>query len=45
MIRLGVKELAHIKSSVIKRAYEVTTLMLRVDNLIHAKEIAKFHKK
>jgi len=38
-------ELSQIKSSVIKRAYEFVSLMLRVDEQISRKEIVKFHKK
>jgi chaperonin GroEL (HSP60 family) len=33
------------KRSVIKRAYEVSSLMLRIDELLISKEIPKFHKK
>ena len=33
-----------IKRSVIKRACEVSSLLLRIDKLIISKEIAKFHK-
>jgi chaperonin GroEL (HSP60 family) len=38
-------EPARIKRSVIRRAYEVSSLMLRIDELLIAKEIPKFHKK
>jgi len=38
-------ELSTVKTSVIKRAYEFVTLMLRVDQQITRKEIVKFHKK
>ncbi len=34
-----------IKRSVIRRAYEVSSMMLRIDELLMSKEIAKFHKK
>lgn len=34
-----------VKRSVIRRAYEVSALMLRIDELIISKETAKFHKK
>ena len=33
-----------IKRSVIRRAYEVSSLMLRIDELLISKEIPKFHK-
>jgi len=38
-------ELSQVKSSVIKRAFEFVSLMLRVDEQITRKEIVKFHKK
>lgn len=38
-------ELSEVKSSIIKRAYEVALLMLRIDEQITWKELAKFHKK
>ncbi len=34
-----------IKRSAIRRAYEVSSLMLRIDDLLISKEIPKFHKK
>ena len=34
-----------VKRSIIRRAYEVSALMLRIDELLISKEIAKFHKK
>jgi chaperonin GroEL (HSP60 family) len=34
-----------VKRSVIRRAYEVSSMMLRIDQLIISKEIPKFHKK
>jgi archaeal chaperonin len=34
-----------IKRSTLRRAYETSTLMLRIDELLIAKEIPKFHKK
>jgi len=34
-----------VKRSVIRRAYEVASLMLRIDELLISKEIPKFHKK
>ena len=34
-----------VKCSAIRRAYEVSTLMLRIDELLISKEIPKFHKK
>ena len=33
------------KRSVVRRAYEVSSLMLRIDELLISKEIPKFHKK
>jgi chaperonin GroEL (HSP60 family) len=33
-----------VKRSVLRRAYEVSTLMLRIDELLISKEIPKFHK-
>ena len=39
------KEPLKVKRSVIRRAYEVSTMMLRIDELIISKEIPKFHKK
>jgi chaperonin GroEL (HSP60 family) len=33
-----------VKRSTIRRAYEVSTLMLRIDELLMSKEIPKFHK-
>ncbi len=45
MVSMGIKDLAHTKSSVIRRAYEVAKLILRIDDFIFAKEIAKVHKK
>ena len=38
-------EPARIKRSVIRRANEVSALMLHIDELLISKEIAKFHKK
>jgi len=38
-------EPARVKRSIIRRAYEVSALMLRIDKLLISKEIAKFHKK
>jgi chaperonin GroEL (HSP60 family) len=38
-------ELARIKRSVIRRAFEVSSLMLRIDELLLSTDIAKFHKK
>ena len=34
-----------VKRSVIRRAYEVSALMLRIDELLVSKEIPKYHKK
>jgi chaperonin GroEL (HSP60 family) len=34
-----------VKRSVLRRAYEVSTFMLRIDELLISKEIPKFHKK
>ena len=34
-----------VKQSVIRRAYEVSSMMLRIDELLISKEIPKFHKK
>ena len=34
-----------VKRSIIRRAFEVSSLMLRIDELLISKEIAKFHKK
>jgi chaperonin GroEL (HSP60 family) len=34
-----------VKRSVLRRAFEVSMLMLRIDGLIISKEIPKFHKK
>jgi|WetSurMetagenome_2_1015567.scaffolds.fasta_scaffold35356_3 archaeal chaperonin len=39
------KEPIKMKHSIIKRAFEVSMLMLRTDELIISKEIPKFHKK
>ena len=39
------KEPLKVKRSVIRRAYEVSSMMLRIDELIISKEIPKFHKK
>jgi chaperonin GroEL (HSP60 family) len=39
------KEALKVKRSAIKRAFEVSMLMLRIDELIISKEIPKFHKK
>jgi chaperonin GroEL (HSP60 family) len=38
-------ELSEVKSSIIKRAYEVASLLLRIDEQITWKESVKFHKK
>ncbi len=38
-------ELAQVKSALIKRAYEVVALMLRIDEQVMSKEVPKFHKK
>jgi chaperonin GroEL (HSP60 family) len=38
-------ELACVKASVVKRAYEFVSLILRIDEQITRKEIVKFHKK
>jgi chaperonin GroEL (HSP60 family) len=38
-------EPARIKRSVIRRAFEVSSLMLRIDELLLSTDIAKFHKK
>jgi chaperonin GroEL (HSP60 family) len=34
-----------MKRAVIRRSYEVSSLMLRIDQLLISKEIPKFHKK
>lgn len=34
-----------VKRSIIRRAFEVSSLMLRIDELLISKDIAKFHKK
>lgn len=34
-----------VKRSIIRRAYEVSSMMLRIDELLISKEIPKFHKK
>lgn len=39
------KELSTITSSIINRAFEVAALVIRIDELMISKEIAKFHKK
>jgi chaperonin GroEL (HSP60 family) len=39
------QEPLRVKRSVLRRAFEVSMLMLRVDELIISKEIPKFHKK
>lgn len=39
------QEPVKVKRSVIRRAYEVSSLMLRIDELLISKEIPKFHKK
>ena len=38
-------ELSTIPSSIINRAFEVAALVIRIDELLISKEIAKFHKK
>ncbi len=38
-------ELAQVKSATIKRAYEVVSLMLRIDEQVMSKEVPKVHKK
>jgi chaperonin GroEL (HSP60 family) len=38
-------EPARVKRSIIRRGYEVSALMLRIDELLISKEITKFHKK
>ena len=38
-------EPARIKRSIIRRAYEISSLLLRIDELLISKEIPKFHKK
>jgi len=38
-------ELSKVKTTVIRRAYEFVSLMLRIDEQITRKEIVKFHKK
>ena len=37
-------EVAEVKKAVVRRAFEVATLMLRIDEQVTAKEIPKFHK-
>ncbi|MCL4436502.1 MAG: TCP-1/cpn60 chaperonin family protein [Thaumarchaeota archaeon] len=44
MARAAVEDSVRVKSSVIQRAYDVAVLMLRIDDLISAKAIPKFHK-
>jgi chaperonin GroEL (HSP60 family) len=44
MTRVAVEDSVRVKSSVIQRAYDVAVLMLRIDDLISAKAVAKFHK-
>lgn len=39
------KEPLKVKRSVIRRAFEVSSMMLRIDEIIISKEIPKFHKK
>ncbi len=43
MVGAGVMDLASVKKSILKRAYEVASLMLRIDDLIVARETAKVH--
>ena len=38
-------DLSEVKISIITRAFEVATLLLRIDEQIAYKEIVKFHKK
>jgi chaperonin GroEL (HSP60 family) len=38
------QEPLRVKRSAVRRAYEVSTLMLRIDELLISKEIPKFHK-
>jgi chaperonin GroEL (HSP60 family) len=37
-------ELSEVKTAVIRRAYDVASLMLRIDEQITSKEVLKFHK-
>jgi len=37
-------ELSEVKSAMIKRAYEVAALLLRIDEMVKSKEMVKFHK-
>jgi chaperonin GroEL (HSP60 family) len=37
-------ELSDVKTAIIKRAYEVALLMLRIDEQVVSKEMLKFHK-
>jgi len=41
---MACQEPFRVKRSVIRRAYEVSSLMLRIDELLISKEIPKFHK-
>ncbi len=43
-LELPCREPFRVKRSAIRRAYEVSTMMLRIDELLISKEIPKFHK-
>jgi chaperonin GroEL (HSP60 family) len=44
-LRKACLEIAEVKNSVVRRAFEAASLMLRIDEQVEGKEIAKFHKK
>ncbi len=41
---LGIRELASTPRAAIRRAYDVTTLLLRVDEYFYVREVAMVHK-
>jgi chaperonin GroEL (HSP60 family) len=41
---IACSEISEVKSAVVRRAFEVASLLLRIDEQVVAKEIPKFHK-
>jgi chaperonin GroEL (HSP60 family) len=44
MDELGIRELASTPRAAIRRAYDVTSLLLRVDEYFYVREVAMVHK-
>jgi hypothetical protein len=44
MVETNIVELASVNKATLRRAYEVTSLLLRIDGCVYVKELPFFHK-